>query len=124
MLAIFAALAALLALVGVLGVLSVVVSRRLREMGVRVALGAPPRHVRRLVVRAGMVPVAVGTTVGIVAATAATRLLAAQVHGVSRLDPWSFAMAAVAFLLVSALVCLWPAARAARVDPVTVLRGD
>jgi len=124
LLALFGLAAAGLALVGVLGVLSLAVSRRLREMAVRIAVGARPSRVVRLVVGSGLVPVIVGTAVGLAAALGATRLVASQVHGVSRLDPMSFLAAGAGFVVAAALACLWPAVRAARVDPAVALRSE
>jgi putative ABC transport system permease protein len=124
LLALFAGASAVLALIGVLGVLTVVVNRQVHEMSVRMVLGASPRRVLGLVMSRGMAPVALGTALGLAGAAGATRLVAAQIHGIPVLDPWAYAIAAVGFLLASVLVCLWPAARAARINPATVIRNE
>lgn len=124
LLTVFAAVSALLALVGVQGALALAVTRRVREMGVRMALGASPARVLRDVLRMGMRPVVAGSAVGLAVAAVASELLAAQIHGVGPRDPWSFAVAGSGFILLSALVCLGPAARAMRVHPGRVLKGE
>ncbi len=120
----FAALALLLAVVGVHGVLSYAVARRRREIGVRVALGADARAVRRLVVGQGARLTALGLGIGLVGGALATRLLATLLFGVGPLDPATFI--AVALLLGGvALLASWlPARRAARVDPIIALRSE
>lgn len=120
----FAALALALGLVGVYGVTSYLVTQRLPEMGVRIALGAPSTEVVGMVVRQGMVVAATGLLVGLGVAVATTRLLGSLLYGVSPLDVVTFGAAAVA-LLVATLLANWvPARRAATADPLAVLRAD
>ena len=120
----FAALALALGLVGVYGVTSYLVTQRLNEMGVRIALGAPSAQVVGMVVRQGMVVAAVGLVVGLAAAVGTTRLLGSLLYGVSPLDAATFGGAAAA-LLVATLLANWiPARRAATADPLAVLRAD
>jgi predicted permease len=120
----FGGLALVLAAVGLYGVVSYVVSQRQREIGVRVALGAPPAGVVALMLRRGMLPVVAGLGVGIAAALVATRLLGTLLYDVSPTDPLTFA--AVALLLggVGLLASYLPSRRAARVDPTVTLRAE
>ena len=120
----FAALALTLGLVGVYGVTSYLVTQRLNEMGVRIALGAPSAQVVTMVVRQGMVVAAVGLVVGLIAAVGTTRLLGSLLYGVSPLDAVTFGGAAAALLLATLLANWIPARRAATADPLAVLRAD
>jgi ABC-type antimicrobial peptide transport system permease subunit len=113
-----------LASVGLYGVIAYAVARRQRELGIRLAVGARPRGLLRLVVGRGMRLVVAGVGLGCAVAFAATRLLSGVMHGVSTLDPAAFASAAAVLLVAGAAANLVPAARAARTDPVVVLRGD
>jgi ABC-type antimicrobial peptide transport system permease subunit len=100
------------------------VSQRAHEMGVRMAVGAEGRDVIRLVLGEGMRLVAAGALIGVVLALALGRVLAALLYETSPIDPATFA-AAVAVLAGTAVVACWtPAHRAARVDPVRVMRGE
>lgn len=120
----FAFLAVGLAAVGLYGVMSYTVGRQVREFGVRLALGADPGEVLRLVLSRSLILAASGVGVGIVLAVAASRLLAANLHGVSATDPRTFVLSAVGVLTVSVASALVPALRAARTDPVASLGGD
>ncbi|HEX6313265.1 MAG TPA: ABC transporter permease [Gemmatimonadaceae bacterium] len=120
----FGALALLLAAVGLYGVLSYTVSRRSREFGVRMALGAKGKQVLRQVLFEGLGLAAVGVVAGIVVALSVTRLLARFLYGVSATDAVTFAWTPIALFAVAALACLMPALRATRVDPVRALRQE
>jgi putative ABC transport system permease protein len=120
----FACLALALANVGLYGVIAYAVGRRQREMGIRMAVGAERRTLVALVVGRGMRLVGSGVLVGGALAAAGTRLLSAVLHGVSALDPLSFAAAAAVLALAGWVANVVPARRAARVDPVVVLRGE
>jgi putative ABC transport system permease protein len=120
----FAALALTLALIGAYGVTSYLVSQRTREIGIRMALGADPQRVSRLVVRDGMRVAGVGVTLGVVAALFATRFASGLLYGVSPRDPLTLTTVVVTLLVVSALANYLPARRAARVDPLMALRQD
>jgi len=120
----FAGLAAILAIVGLYGVLSYLVAERTREIGIRVALGADPKHVLRVVLRSGVGLTAVGIVIGAGAAAFAVRLLRGMMYGVSVYDPSMFAASIGLLLGVAILASYFPARRAAVVDPVTALRAD
>lgn len=124
LLATFAGLALVLGVVGVYGVTSYLVAQRTREVGVRLALGAQPGQVVRLVVGQGMIVAAGGLAVGLVGALAAGRLMQGLLYGVSPHDVATLAVVAVVIALAT-LVANWvPALRAAHVDPLTALRSD
>jgi putative ABC transport system permease protein len=120
----FAALALLLASIGLYGVLSYGVTQRSREIGLRMALGASAGTVARLVIGRGLALTAAGLAIGIGLSWGATRMLSTLLYGVGTADPATF-MSVVALLALVALVaCSLPAFRAARVDPMNVLRQE
>ncbi len=124
LLAAFAAAAALLAAVGIYGVMTYAVSRRTREIGVRMALGADPDRVVRLVVRQGMAVALAGAVAGLAAALLLTRLMSSLLYGVGAADPATY-LGVTALLLAIALTASWlPARRAARIDPMKALRTE
>jgi ABC-type antimicrobial peptide transport system permease subunit len=119
---VFAAVALALAAVGIFGVVAYTVVQRTAEMGVRLALGATPRDVRRLVTVQGAFPVLVGIGAGLLMAVGVSRLMAGFLLRVQPLDPLTF-VATAAFLMVIGLLATWvPARRATAVDPATTLR--
>ena len=118
----FAALALVVAGVGVYAVTSYAVGTRLPEFGVRMALGARPRDVLRLVMNSGLPTIAAGVAAGSAAAAGAARLLRNLLYGIEPLDPASLALGAMAISVTAVAATLLPAARAARVDPLTALR--
>ncbi|HKN66307.1 MAG TPA: FtsX-like permease family protein, partial [Gemmatimonadaceae bacterium] len=120
----FAIAALVLAAVGIYGVLSGSVSERMREIGVRSALGATRQSILALVVRQGLALVLVGIVIGIVGAVAATRALVSLMFDVSRLDPVTYIGVGALLVGVSLLACWLPAWRAARVDPAITLRAE
>ena len=124
LLVLFAALALGLAAVGISSVLAFGVSRRTREIGTRLALGAHPRDVLRLVVRQGMQLVVAGILLGIAGALALTRLMASLLYSVRPTDPATFVVVSVLLALVALLACYVPARRAMRVDPMVALRTE
>ena len=119
----FAAFALLIAGVGLFGVLSYSVAQRSREIGVRTALGAQLRDIVGLVVRQSMAIALAGLAIGIVASYWVSRLLTTFLYGVTPHDAFSYAAVAIVLLAVAALASVVPARRAARVDPVKVLRA-
>jgi putative ABC transport system permease protein len=124
MLGLFAALALVLACVGLYGVISYSVVQRTHEIGVRMALGAQPVDVLRLVIRQGMLLTFAGLAIGLVAGTFATRVLTDMLFGVTPRDPLTFVGVPVLLLVVSFLACYVPARRATRIDPLIALRYE
>ena len=123
-LSIFAGVAGLLAAVGIFGVMSYSVSQRTREIGIRVALGAPSREVLSLIIRQGMMLTGVGVAIGSVIAIAMTRLMASMLFGLSARDPLTFAAIVVLLGAVALAACFFPARKATRVDPMIALRCE
>jgi predicted permease len=124
MLAIAATVALLMGAIGIYGVISYVVSQRLGEIGIRMALGARAEDVSRMVLRQGLLVVGVGVVLGIAGALALTRFLETILFGVSALDPATFVLVPLLLVSVAALASFLPARRAARVDPATALRAS
>ncbi len=124
LLSMFAILALTLSAVGIYGVLSYVVSRRTREIGIRVAIGADRGRVLRMVLASGLGLAIIGVVTGLVAALALTRLLSGLLHGVTPEDPATFVAVAGALVAVALAASLAPAWRATRVDPVVALKSE
>lgn len=120
----FALLALSLAAVGTYGVVQFGVAERTREIGVRIALGAAPPEVVRMIVGQGMRAPVLGLTIGVVTALALTRLIAGLLFGTSPADPVTFAMVALVLSAVALSACLIPARRAASLSPAAALRHD
>jgi predicted permease len=123
MLTLAAVVALFLGSVGIYAVLSYVVSQRTAEIGIRSALGATPGNLRRMILSQGMWLAGIGVLLGLAAAVALARLLAAQLYGVEPFDPVTIAAAAAIFVAVALVACLLPAARAASTAPLDALRS-
>jgi len=124
LLGLFAALALLIAAVGVYSVMIHSVSRRTHEMGVRMALGAQPGDLYRLVIGEGMLIVMVGVGIGVLGALGLTRLLTVLLYGVRPHDPLAMLASGVVLAAAGMAACYWPARRATRVDPTQALRSE
>jgi ABC-type antimicrobial peptide transport system permease subunit len=123
LIAVFAASALVLAIVGLYGVIALIVGQRSREIGVRLALGARPIDVVRMVVAEGTRLGLAGVVVGVIGAFALTRVLDTLLYDVSATDTLTFVGAAVIVMLVALVAALGPARRASRVDPTVTLRS-
>jgi predicted permease len=124
LLGVFAGLALALSAIGIYGVLSYVVSRRTREIGIRVAIGAGRAQVLRLVLGSGVGLSLVGIVIGLAVAASLSRLMSTLLHDVKPGDPATFAAVAVILTAVAAAASLVPAWRATRVDPVRALKAE
>jgi putative ABC transport system permease protein len=124
LLSIFALLAVLLATAGVYSVMASQVAQRRREIGIRLALGATPREVKRMVVTRGLRPVAVGCVLGLLAANALMRLAQEILFGVTPGHPRAYAVASALLCLTALIACYLPARRAASFDPIASIRAD
>jgi putative ABC transport system permease protein len=120
----FGVAAALLASLGIFGVVSYSVAQRTNELGIRLALGAPPRRVRALVLRQGLMPVLAGVALGLPLSIAAGRLAQVLLFGISPADPLTMTGVVLGLTTVAAAGTWVPSARATRVDPVTALREE
>jgi ABC-type antimicrobial peptide transport system permease subunit len=124
MLTIAAGMGLLLGVVGVYGVISCSVSQRRREMGIRLALGADHRALKRMVVRHGLGVVGAGVVVGLAASAGLTRLMSSLLFGIGPLDPTTYVIVSLVLVLATMLASYLPARRAAGVDPVGALRAE
>jgi putative ABC transport system permease protein len=123
-LGLFAFLALAIATIGIYGVMAYMVSQGTREIGIRLALGATPAHILRLVVRQGMLLAAVGVGIGLIGAFTLTRLMRSLLFGVQSTDPLTFVAIAALLALIALLASYIPARRAARIDPMVSLRCE
>ena len=121
---IFAGMALLLAAIGIYGVISYAARQRTQEIGIRMALGAEPRAVLRLVMGEGLRLTVLGLGIGLTGALVLTRFLSSILYGVRPSDPMTFVMVALILATVALLASFMPARRATRVDPMAALRHE
>jgi putative ABC transport system permease protein len=124
LLGVFGGLGMLLAIVGIYGVMSYSVEQRTHEIGIRVALGANPTQVMRLILAKGLNLILVGVAIGIAASFALTRLMSSLLFGVSATDPPTFVSVTAVLVTAALAACYFPARRATRVDPMVALRHE
>ncbi len=124
LLSLFAALALVLGAVGIYGVLAYAVGRRARELGLRIALGAEPGDLLRMIVREGVTVALIGVAIGLVGALAASRVMRGLLYEITATDPFTFVAVPVFVIIVAGLASWLPARRAARAEPMAVLRAE
>jgi predicted permease len=122
LLSVFAGVSLLLAVIGVYGVMSYTVAQHTREIGIRMALGARPQAILKLIMGRGFVLVSIGVAVGVLASFGLTRFIENMLFGVTPTDPLTFVIIVAILGAVALLACLIPAQRAMRVNPIVVLR--
>ena len=124
LLLIFAAVALVLASIGIYGVMSYSVTERTKEFGILMAVGAQQRDVLKMVLRQGLILIAIGIGVGLLAIIPLRRVLLSQVFGISATDPLTIVTVSLMLMTVALLACYIPALRATRVDPLDALRHE
>jgi putative ABC transport system permease protein len=124
LLAVFAGIGLILSAIGVFSVMAYTVSLQTHDIGIRMALGAQPNGVMKMVLLKGLWPIFVGIAAGLAASYALTRLMASQIFGVTATDPWTFVSVVIVLTAVGMAACLLPARRATQVDPLIALRYE
>jgi putative ABC transport system permease protein len=124
LLSVFAGIGLVLSAIGVFSVMSYSVSLETHDIGIRMALGAQPQGVLKMVLLKGMRPILAGVAVGVAASFGVTRLMASQIYGVSATDPWTFIAVVLVLAIVGMGACFLPARRATQVDPLIALRYE
>ena len=120
----FAGLSLLLAAVGLYGVLSYLVTQRVSEIGIRIALGAQRQQILRLILFDGLRPALAGLTIGLIASAGATQLIRSMLYGTAPYDPPVIAAVILVLLLIASIACIFPAVRASRLNPMQALRTE
>ncbi|MGB6484979.1 MAG: ABC transporter permease [Candidatus Acidiferrales bacterium] len=121
---VFGLVALVLAMIGLYGTMAYSVTRKTHEIGIRMALGAKPADVLRMVIRQGITLTLIGVAIGIIVALGVTRLISSMIFGVTPYDPITFITVAITLIAVAFLACYIPARRAMRVDPIVALRYE
>jgi predicted permease len=124
LISIFALVALILAAVGIYGVIAYSVAQRTHEIGIRMALGAQPKDVLKLVVGQGMSQALIGVALGLIAAFALTRVMSSLLYGISPLDPVTFGGLTLLLMIVALLACYIPTRKAVRINPIIALRDE
>lgn len=124
LLSVFAGIGLILSAIGVFSVMAYTVSLQTHDIGIRMALGAQPAGVMRMVLLHGLRPIVAGVIVGLGASYALTRLMTSQIYGVTATDPWTFGGVIIVLTAVGLTACLLPARRATLVDPLIALRYE
>jgi putative ABC transport system permease protein len=124
LLATFAGIGLLLSMIGVFSVMAYTVSLQTHDIGVRMALGAQPGGVMRMVLVNGLRPIVIGVAIGVGASLGLSKLMASQIYGVTATDPWTFGGVVMILAVVGTAACLLPARRATRIDPLVALRYE
>jgi ABC-type antimicrobial peptide transport system permease subunit len=124
LLGVFASIALALATIGIYGVMAYLVNQGTRELGIRMALGASPRNILKLVVRQGMALAFAGVTLGLAASFLFTQLIRSLLFGVRATDPITFTGISFLLAIITLLACSIPAQRASRIDPLTSVRCE
>jgi putative ABC transport system permease protein len=124
LLSVFSGLALVLTAIGIYSVLSYAVRRRVREIGIRMALGATHSNILKLVVTDGMKPILLGLAIGLAASFALARVVSTLIFGISATDPLTFTLVALLLLFVSLIATILPASRATAIEPIRILREE
>jgi putative ABC transport system permease protein len=124
LLGIFAGIGLILSAIGVFSVMAYTVSLQTHDIGIRMALGAQPDGVLKMVLLKGLRPIIVGVLVGMGASYGLTKLMASQIYGVTATDPWTYGGVVAVLAVVGVIACLLPAKRATQVDPLIALRYE
>jgi putative ABC transport system permease protein len=120
----FAGIGLIISAIGVFSVMAYTVSLQTQDVGIRMALGAEPGAVVRMIVWKGLRPIIAGVIIGVAASYALSRLLASQVYGIKTTDPWTFAVSVAVLIAVGTAACVVPAYQAAKVDPLVAIRQE
>ena len=116
--------ALILSLIGIYGVVSYQTNERSHEIGMRMALGAQPGDIRKLVLKEGLIIASIGVVIGIAVSIVSGRLLESFLYGVNTIDWTTYAVVALLTILTTLFACYAPASRASRIDPMSVIRHD